>query len=475
MKKELIFALFVLCSMFVTAQACLVAPSELESWWPLDETNGTLAEDIEGSNNGTHVNSPTPIAGVVDGALSFDGSTEYINVGTLGNFGSNMDNNSFAFWMKTTNTAIQNPFGMANTGNSILAFLINRNSNAVNVNGTLGFFLRDAAGDVLAGAVNTNTGVNDGEWHFVVYNVITSTKTVEIYVDGVLQTTFYKTQNNYGPHANLPIPLYIGAGNSNNIASSFFDGDLDEIQFFNKALSQAEVTAEFNAGSAGKCKPCIADTDSDTSCDFEDNCLNDANPDQLNTDGDSNGDVCDTCPFDATDTCNVNEQAMENINSSGGTIVTGNSIVNLTFPASALSNDTSISIGKNSNITSASFGLGTINFIEFYDFAPDGLTFASSLLVMTYDQGVMTECGTQETSLDIYFYNSTSENATPLNATQNCAANTLTVNITHFSGHGIGSPAAAEEAIPEISNTILQIFILLIVALLIGSALIRKQ
>src|SRR5439155_11311165 len=41
---------------------CTPAPSGLVSWWPLDETSGTTANDIRGSNNGT-LNGTTAVEG----------------------------------------------------------------------------------------------------------------------------------------------------------------------------------------------------------------------------------------------------------------------------------------------------------------------------------------------------------------------------------------------------------------------------
>ena len=36
--------------------------------------------------------------------------------------------------------------------------------------------------------------------------------------------------------------------------TAFFDGTIDEVQIFSRALTHAEILAEFNAGGAGKCK-----------------------------------------------------------------------------------------------------------------------------------------------------------------------------------------------------------------------------
>ena len=69
-----------LSSSAIYAQNCVVPPSGLVSWWPLDETSGTTAADITGTNSGTHFNGPTPAAGKVAGALSFDGVNDFVQI-----------------------------------------------------------------------------------------------------------------------------------------------------------------------------------------------------------------------------------------------------------------------------------------------------------------------------------------------------------------------------------------------------------
>ena len=52
------------------------------------------------------------------------------------------------------------------------------------------------------------------------------------------------------------VPVNIGSFESNvsGIRVGFFDGLIDEVEIFTRALSGAEIQAIFDAGSAGKCK-----------------------------------------------------------------------------------------------------------------------------------------------------------------------------------------------------------------------------
>jgi len=63
-----------------TSGQCVEAGRDVSAWWPLDEVAGSTAEDIVGGRTGAHVNGPAPAAGLVGGALAFDGSNDYVGV-----------------------------------------------------------------------------------------------------------------------------------------------------------------------------------------------------------------------------------------------------------------------------------------------------------------------------------------------------------------------------------------------------------
>src|SRR5262245_2804350 len=70
-----------------------------------------------------------------------------------------------------------------------------------------------------------------------------------LYIDGQLVAVRVESARNSDSAASL----FIGA---QAISVAPFDGIVDEVEIFNRALSQAKIQAIFNAGSAGKCKGC---------------------------------------------------------------------------------------------------------------------------------------------------------------------------------------------------------------------------
>ncbi|MBW2981830.1 right-handed parallel beta-helix repeat-containing protein [Candidatus Woesearchaeota archaeon] len=177
-----------------------------------------------------------------------------------------------------------------------------------------------------------------------------------------------------------------------------------------------------------------ADTDGDGVIDSDDNCPNEANPDQLDSDSQDGGDVCDICPTDATDACDPQAQASETIGAAGGTVATADGDVAMTIPLGALTADTTITVseGTGNYAVMTDSGPGTV--ITDYLFIPEGQTFSVPItIVFTYDEAAVGD----ENLLDIYWYNTVSEQWEAQNAVLDTFANTLTLTTTHFSNYAI--------------------------------------
>lgn len=62
-----------------TLSACVPPPNTtMVLWHPFDETTGSTAANLATGNTGTRINNPTPIPGMVAGALRFDGIDDYV-------------------------------------------------------------------------------------------------------------------------------------------------------------------------------------------------------------------------------------------------------------------------------------------------------------------------------------------------------------------------------------------------------------
>ena len=118
-------------------------------------------------------------------------------------------------------------------------------------NGAARFVTVDDAN--IAAFANGTQVVNDGQWHHIAGVRNTSAGLVQLYVDGVLDTSVTDTTGSYVEVSAVPWNI----GNTPGSGPSFspWNGLIDEVEIFNVALSASEIQSIFNAGSAGKCKP----------------------------------------------------------------------------------------------------------------------------------------------------------------------------------------------------------------------------
>lgn len=196
-------------------------------------------------NNGTPQNGATFAPGEVGQAFNLDGVDDFVNVPNAPNltptnaitvdawiFLRSQSTNDFkasVIVAKDEFTTGERDY-LLHVVNGQLQFVVFRS-------GSL------AQGLVTGGAINLNT------WHHVAGTY--DGGIVRAYVDGVevASSAFTGNINHSGT------PFRIGSTNHAGRAR-FFDGLIDELELFDRALTQAEVQAIFNARSAGKCNLC---------------------------------------------------------------------------------------------------------------------------------------------------------------------------------------------------------------------------
>ena len=220
------FLLIALC--FVPLAISGTCPPDMVSYWKLDETSGTIANDSYDGNHGTVYGAIWTSAGQVNNALSFDGSDDYVEVPDDASL--QLSNFTVMAWANATQ------FG---TWRTILA-----KDNATqtgfwfgyNPDNTLDFKFNGQDGI----NINANTVINEIGWHFLV-GVYNGTHLM-VYVDGVLDNqplVYPKMINNAGT---------LKIGRTDRWGDHYFEGNLDEIAIFNRAVPPSEILSLYNKG-----------------------------------------------------------------------------------------------------------------------------------------------------------------------------------------------------------------------------------
>jgi len=78
-------------------------------------------------------------------------------------------------------------------------------------------------------------------WHHFAFIVNPQTNTVDIYIDGVPRSVSYYHQESPSSFSNFQYPFAIGAGYTAGAAGTFYEGFIDEVRIYHRALNEAEV------------------------------------------------------------------------------------------------------------------------------------------------------------------------------------------------------------------------------------------
>jgi hypothetical protein len=201
------------------------------NWWSGDGN----ASDIQGSNNGTLQNGAIATGtGMVGQAFRLDGINDYVAVANHSSL-NGFNSATIDAWIKlNTTSGRQAIVSKVPAGEYYL--LIN--------NGKLSFENSNTGSGTFTGTTTLLAAV----WYHVA--VTYDGASTRLYVNGVEDGA----QAGAWPAANSQ-SLSIGQRGDN---TDFFNGFIDEVEIFNRALSAAEIQSLYNAGSFGKCKPTLA-------------------------------------------------------------------------------------------------------------------------------------------------------------------------------------------------------------------------
>jgi uncharacterized repeat protein (TIGR01451 family) len=192
-------------------------------------STGILDSSGNGNNGACGATCPASVSsGQLNSALSFSGgSTVNINDAASLNFDQNTNFTVMA-WVRTTMSGYPQVLFAKHAfpGQGYLVYLVNTGNVVVYLNGM---------GSVSGGSIN------DGKWHHVAAVINRNTNNVSLYIDGAL----IGAGNFSGSVANSD-PLIIG----NWLNSYPYTGDLDEMAFFQRALTPGEIDMIYNWQSA---------------------------------------------------------------------------------------------------------------------------------------------------------------------------------------------------------------------------------
>ncbi len=230
-----------------------VCPSGIIGLWKLNETSGDTYSDYYNVHSITADVAPAPTGGKIYGAQMF-------NASTLLNIPDNEDDNSWEwtqdndfsleFWVKTSSAATMVVLGRSRAD----APTASKWWAGLSAGGIATFYLHEndtsAAGKEFE--ISGGPALNNNQWHHIIAVRNGSTQQNRLYVDGL---NVANVATNYDNSFKSDNPNPISLGWFANTASGYhFVGAIDEVAIFNKAITDVEATAFYNAGApAGHC------------------------------------------------------------------------------------------------------------------------------------------------------------------------------------------------------------------------------
>ncbi len=226
----------------------------LVGYWKMDEAlwNGTAGEVLNwtGSNHGTAAGGANTTFGQsgFGNAGSFNGSSGYIELGNPSLLNSNFTEFTVSAWFNSNQWAAwPTDYGMdvlvskwdRQVGNIDVGFRLERFYGA----GPFGFIVSSG---VDAGGVSASVPisvVSAGVWHYVV-GTFKGGSFIRLYLDGILvneQTAGIYPQVTAATLQNLRIGVM-------SHGYGFFNGLIDDVRIYNRALSSQEISNLYNSG-----------------------------------------------------------------------------------------------------------------------------------------------------------------------------------------------------------------------------------
>ncbi len=83
----------------------------------------------------------------------------------------------------------------------------------------------------------------DGDWHHIAFVADKNSDSIFFYIDGVIHITVISFNYGNWPDVGKNDPLYIGC---NSYVSAFYEGEMDEVSIWNKALTAYQINTVMN-------------------------------------------------------------------------------------------------------------------------------------------------------------------------------------------------------------------------------------
>ena len=170
-------------------------------------------------------------------SVLFDGVDDHLSVGDTSDFAGSNQSFSLVVWFKTSSAGatmdIISRYGATVAERDFTLQMTSSNQISI-------YLLTVAHGGKTA---TTTSTYNDGRWHLAIATYDYASTTLTIDIDGGTERV-----SNASVPTRRDVTVNVDIGRRSNTAALFWNGGLDEIAYYNDALSAAECIAIYNGG-----------------------------------------------------------------------------------------------------------------------------------------------------------------------------------------------------------------------------------
>jgi len=204
-----------------------------EAYLKLDTDNSTQPDATGNGRTGAVSNATYTSSGKINGAYSFDGSGDDILWGSNTDFGYNKG--SISLWVNTSETGVTVQYIIqrrnGSTGDRTFHIILLSDNQLV-------FQLRNTS-DTIVGDVRSTFNLSTSTW----YHVVATWDGSDVYL--YINNNEEDTDSQTGTPSATNLDTYIGSRGGLDL---YFEGTLDEISIWSRALTSTEVSTLYNSG-----------------------------------------------------------------------------------------------------------------------------------------------------------------------------------------------------------------------------------
>lgn len=232
-------------------------PDNAASWWRFD---GNLNDSL-GANHGTPFGGVSYISSLNGQATSFNGTDGYAAIPYSDTLMPGVNSYTLEGWFRTTANGTIFSFNECSDGGNCYSAAINVGMAGSKLQGYLRSSETSQAGDPYSGQTLQGSRIaTDGQWHHFALVRDVAAQANLLYLDGAQETSAAAdpgTLRRINTMSEHPARVLIGAhfGTGTSTPSDFFNGAIENLVVYHRALSPAEVNVRHQSGLTGNCNP----------------------------------------------------------------------------------------------------------------------------------------------------------------------------------------------------------------------------